>query len=41
MEDTDYYYALVFSVREGLGSQYDDCAEEVFSTFGVYGNEML
>ncbi len=41
VEDTDYYYALVFSVREGLGSQYDDCAEEVFSTFGVYGNEML
>ena len=41
VEDGSYYYALVFSVREGLGGQYADCAEAVFSSFGVYGNEML
>ena len=41
VEDGSYYYALVFSVREELGNQYDDCAEAVFSSFGVYGNEMI
>ncbi len=39
VKDGDYYYALVFSVRQGLGGKYDDCAEAVFSSFGLYGDE--
>lgn len=39
VQDGGYYYALVFSVREGLGTAYDDCAEAVFSSFGIYGDE--
>ncbi len=39
VKDGDYYYALVFSVREGLGEKYDDCAEAVFASFGLYGDE--
>lgn len=41
VEDGSYYYALVFSVREEAGNAYEDCAEEVFATFGIYGNEFL
>ena len=41
VEDGSYYYALVFSVREEAGNAYQDCAEAVFSSFGIYGNEML
>lgn len=39
VEDGNYYYALVFSVRQGLGKKYDDCAREVFASFGLYGDE--
>ncbi len=39
--DGNYYYALIFSVREEEGTAYDDCAEAVFASFGLYGNEML
>lgn len=39
VEDGSYYYALIFSVREGAGTTYDDCAEAVFSSFGLYGDE--
>lgn len=39
VKDGDYYYALVFSVRQGLGGKYDDCAAAVFSSFGLYGDE--
>lgn len=39
VKDGSYYYALVFSVRQGLGGKYDDCAEAVFSSFGLYGDE--
>jgi len=39
VEDGDYYYALVFSVRQGLGGQYDECAASVFASFGLYGDE--
>lgn len=39
VEDSDYYYALIFSVREGLGTAYDDCATAVFSSFGLHGDE--
>ena len=41
VEDGGYYYALIFSVREEAGTAYADCAEAVFSSFGLYGNEML
>lgn len=41
VEDGSYYYALVFSVREEAGNAYDSCAEEVFSSFGIFANEML
>lgn len=41
VEDGDYFYTLIFSVREDAGNQYDDCAQAVFASFGVYGNEML
>lgn len=41
VEDGNYYYALIFSVREEAGNAYDDCAQSVFSSFGIYGNEML
>lgn len=41
VEDGDYFYTLIFSVREEAGNQYADCAEAVFASFGVYGNEML
>lgn len=41
VEDGSYYYALVFSAREEVGNTYDECAEAVFSSFGIYGNEML
>ena len=39
VQDGDYYYALVFSVRQGLGGKYDDCAGAVFSSFGLDGDE--
>lgn len=39
--DGNYYYALIFTVREEAGTAYDACAEAVFSSFGLYGNEML
>lgn len=39
LKDGSYYYALVFSVRQGLSGKYDDCAEAVFSSFGIYGDE--
>lgn len=39
IEDGDYYYALVFSVRQGLGGRYDECAAAVFASFGLYGDE--
>ncbi len=39
IEDGEYYYALVFSVRQGLGRQYDECAAAVFASFGLYGDE--
>ena len=41
VEDSDYYYALVFSVREGVGTAYEDCAEAVFASFGLHGDEMF
>jgi len=41
VEDGDYYYALIFSVREGLGDKYRDCAQAVFSSFGLYGDEQF
>lgn len=41
VEDGNYFYTLIFSVREEAGDQYDDCAQAVFASFGVYGNEML
>ncbi len=41
VEDGNYYYTLVFSAREEVGNAYDSCAEEVFASFGIYGNEML
>lgn len=41
VEDGEYYYALVFSVREGMGTAYDDCAEAVFASFGLYGDEQF
>ncbi len=31
----DYYYALCFSLKEGLGSAYNDCINAVFSSFGI------
>ena len=34
-------YALVFSVREGLGTAYDECAEALFSSFGLCGDEQF
>ncbi len=40
VEDGSYYYALIFSVREEMGSAYEGCAEAVFSSFGIYGDEM-
>ena len=40
VEDGSYYYALIFSVREEMGSAYEGCAEAVFSSFGLYGDEM-
>jgi len=39
VEDGGYYYALVFTVRQGLGSKYDDCAEAVFASFGLNVDE--
>jgi len=39
--DGNYYYALIFSVHEEEGTAYDDCAEAVFDSFGLYGNELL
>ena len=39
--DGSYFYTLIFSVREEAGNQYADCAQAVFASFGVYGNEML
>ena len=41
VEDGSYFYTLIFSVREEAGNQYADCAQAVFASFGVYGNEML
>lgn len=41
VEDGSYYYALVFSVREEAGNAYDESAEAVFDSFGIYGNELL
>lgn len=41
VEDGSYYYALVFSAREEVGDTYNACAEAVFESFGIYGNEML
>ncbi len=41
VEDENYFYALVFSVKEGLGTKYDEEAEAVFSSFGLYGDEMF
>lgn len=41
VEDGSYYYVLVFSAREEAGNTYDSCAESVFASFGIYGNEML
>ena len=41
VEDGSYYYALVFSAREEVGDAYADCAEAVFASFGIYGNEFL
>ena len=40
VEDGSQYYTLIFSVREDAGREYDGCAEAVFSSFGLYGNEM-
>ncbi len=39
VQDGGYYYALIFSTRQGLSGKYDDCAEEVFASFGLYGDE--
>ena len=41
VEDGSYYYVLVFSAREEVGNAYDNCAEAVFDSFGIYGNELL
>lgn len=41
VRDGGYYYALVFSVREGMGSTYDDCAEAVFASFGLNADEQF
>ena len=34
-------YALIFSVREGLGTAYDECADAVFASFGLCGDEQF
>ncbi len=39
VQDGGYYYALVFSTRQGLNGKYDECAEAVFASFGLYGDE--
>lgn len=41
VQDGGYYYALVFSVREGLGTTYDDCADAVFASFGLNADEQF
>ena len=40
VEDLGYYYVLVFSTREEVGNAYDDCAEAVFSSFGLQGGKL-
>lgn len=41
IEDGSYFYALIFSVREEESRDYADCAEAVFASLGLYGNEFL
>ncbi len=41
LADTDYCYALVFGVREGLGTIYDSIEEQVFASFGLISDEMV
>lgn len=41
VRDGGYYYALVFSIKEGLGTAYNDCADAVFASFGLHGDEQF
>ncbi len=41
LDDGGYFYALVFSVQESCGDQYQDCAQSVFSSFGIYADEQF
>ena len=36
----DYCYALTFGVREGLWSDYDSTAKQVFASLGLISAEM-
>ena len=39
VEDGSYFYALQFSVKEKMGTDYDLCAENIFDSFGIYYDE--
>ncbi len=39
--DGSYGYALVFSIREGLGVSYEKTAEQVFSSFNLFYDEKI
>jgi len=39
VEDEDYFYGLIFSVKEEEKVRYNDCAEAVFASFGLHGDE--
>ena len=35
LSDRDYYYALIFDVREDAGTTYHSTEEQVFASFGL------
>lgn len=39
LSDHDYYYALVFDVREDAGTTYHSTEEQVFASFGLISQE--